>query len=219
MADMTAPTTANGLSHQFAPAPTVAYAPPPRAFGEPAPQAVTADPVPPVTTQNVQAAVEGVPVPDDDTVELDGARFRLAESIGLMPLLKFAHAAKQGLNSDDMDGLNAMYLLLRSCIAHTPVQAVNEDGFPMVDGAGEPVWLPTEWDRFEQHALDCDADGEQLTAVIQESIQVISARPPKRRGDSSPSSSPTSESTKASSSSPGTRPGFEHMTDVATLGR
>lgn len=164
---------------------------------------------PEVTTQEVQAAVEGVGqelLDETNSLEFMGRRFRLAESIGLMPLLKFAHAAKQGLSSDDMEGLSAMYLLIRSCVDRTKPDENT----------------PSQWDLFEQYAIDVNADGDDLSGMINKAVQVISARPPKRRGDSSPSSTPTSENGKASSSSPGTRrvpPGFEDMTPVADLGR
>jgi hypothetical protein len=161
---------------------------------------------PEVTTADVQDDVEGVPLDDTNSLEFKGRRFRLAQSIGLMPLLKFAYNAKQGLTSDDMEGLAAMYLLIRSCIDRS---RPNEE-------------TPSEWELFEQYAIDTDADGEDLSGMINRAVQVISSRPPKRRGDSSPSSAPTSGSGKASSSSPGTRPappGFEDMVPVADLGR
>jgi hypothetical protein len=160
----------------------------------------------PVTTGDVQADVEGVALDDTNSLEFKGRRFGLSDRIGLMPLLKFAHAAKSGLTSDDMEGLSAMYLLIRSCLDRTPGP---DDG-------------PSQWDMFEQYAIDTDADGEELSGLINRAVQVISSRPPKRPGDSSPSSTPTSESGKGSSSSPGTPrvpEGFEHLTPVADLGR
>lgn len=159
------------------------------------------------TTREVQAAVEGAELLDaTNSIEFMGRRFRLAESIGLMPLLKFAHAAKQGLNSDDMEGLSAMYLLIRSCLDRT---RPDEN-------------TPSQWELFEEHAIETNADGDDLSGLLNRAVQVISSRPPKRRGDSSPSSSPTSASSKESSSSPGTRPvppGFEEMVAVGDLGR
>lgn len=186
-------------------------------------RAVPPDPDP-ITSRDVQAASEGVVEFDDtNSIEFKGKRFRLAESIGLMPLLKFAHAAKTGLGSDDMEGLSAMYVLIRSCIDRSQTQAVDGDGRPQVDGDGSPVWDgPSQWDLFEVHAIDTQADGEDLSALINQAVQVVSARPPKRPGDSSPSSAPTSRSSRASSSSPGTRPappGFEGLTQVSELGQ
>lgn len=178
-----------------------------------------------VTTQEVQAASEGVVVLDDtNSIEFLGRRFRLAESIGLMPLLKFAHSAKSGVTSDDMEGLSAMYLLIRSCLDRSKVQEVDPaTGAPVFDEAGEPVWAgPSEWELFEQHAIDQDADGEDLSEMITQAVQVVSARPRKRRGGSSASSPQTSPSSKGSSSSPGTPqppPGFEGLTPVSELGR
>lgn len=176
-----------------------------------------------MTTADVQADSEAVTLDDTNSVELNGKRFGLAESIGLMPLLKFAHAAKSGLTSDDMEGLSAMYTLLRSCIDRSQMQRVGDDGKPMFDGAGDPVWsAPSQWELFEQHATDTAADGEALSKVINQAVQVISSRPTSPPGDSSGSSPGTSESSKGSSSSPGIRPvppGFESLTPVGEIGQ
>lgn len=185
---------------------------------------VPADPDDNMTTSDIQALSEGVELDDTNSVELKGRRFLLAESIGLMPLMKFAHIAKSGLTSDDMEGLSAMYTLLRCCIDRTHVQAVDpETGEPQVDPEGSPVWEgPSQWELFEDHATETSADGEDLTTVIQQAVQAISARPTVRRGDSSPSSPPTSPSSKESSSSPVTPrvpPGFEDLTPVSALGQ
>lgn len=192
--------------------PVAGYAPPVEAL-------------PDVSTGDVQSLVEAVPQLDDaNSLEFLGRRFRLAESIGLMALLKFAHSAKSGLSSDDMEGLSAMYLLIRSCLDRTQIQAKNpKTGEPQFDPSGAPVWDgPSQWDLFEAHAIDMNADGDDLSDLINRAIQVISSRPPKPRGDSPASSARTSANGKAVSSSPGTRavpPGFEEMTRVADLGR
>jgi hypothetical protein len=178
-----------------------------------------------VGTHDVQLASEGVVEFDDtNSIEFMGKRFGLAESIGLMPLLKFAHAAKAGLTSDDMEGLEAMYLLIRSCLDRSQVQAVDSvSGERVFDEAGSPVWDgPSQWDLFEQHAIETNADGEDLSEFINKAVQVVSARPRKPRGASSASSRPTSPSSRGSSSSPGTRPvppGFEGLTPVGSLGQ
>jgi hypothetical protein len=193
----------------------------------PPPEPMVSDPAaadPVTTTSDIQRATEGVVALDDtNSIEFMGERFGLAESIALMPLLKFAHSAKSGLNSDDMEGLNAMYLLIRSCIDRSQVQAVDpETGEPQFDEAGGPVWAaPSQWDRFENHAIETNADGDDLSELISRAIAVIAARPRKRRGASSASSPQTSESSRGSSSSPGIRrppPGFEGMVPVGALG-
>lgn len=185
---------------------------------------VPADAFDNMTTSDVQAVSEGVALDDSNSVELKGRRFLLAESIGLMPLMKFAMVAKSGAQSDDMEGLAAMYTLLRCCIDRSRVQAVDpETGDPQFDGDGDPVWEgPSQWELFEDHATETAADGEDLTKVINQAVQVISARPTVRPGDSSESSPPTSPSSKESSSSPVTPrvpPGFEDLTPVSALGR
>jgi hypothetical protein len=178
----------------------------------------------PVGTQDVQLVAEGVVEYDDtNSLEFMGKRFGLSETIGLMPLLKFAHAAKAGLDSDDMEGLEAMYLLIKACLDRSQTQAVDADGKPVFDASGAPVWDgPSQWDLFEAHAIDVDADGDDLSGFINQAVTVVSARPRKRRGGSSASSPQTSPSSKASSSSPGIRPappGFEGLTPVGSLGQ
>jgi hypothetical protein len=178
-------------------------------------------PEPAVTTHDVQAAVEGAPVADDsNSVEFLGKRFRLAESIGLMPLLAFANSSKQGMDSDDMEGMAAMYALIRDTVDQTRVQKTDEDGKLVYDSAGEPEYEgPSDWQRFEKHAIDEKADGEELMEFIRSAMGVISARPRKRRGTSSDSSPRTSPSSKDSSSSPVTRPQIEGLVAVADIGR
>jgi len=155
-------------------------------------------------THAMQAAVEGVPVPPDGKVEFCGAYFRMAESIGLMPLLQFAHAAKQGLDSSDMEGMAALYAVIRDCIDQTRPQK-DVDGELVDDG-------PSEWDRFQRHAIDQKAGGEELMPVVQRCIEAISARPTRPPGDSSAGRSTTSANSKDRSLTEG-------MVSVADLGR
>lgn len=123
----------------------------------------------------LQAISEGVVV-DADRLEFLGESFRLGETVGLMPLMKFAHAANSGLDSDDMAGLAALYALVRDTIH------------------------PDDWDRFERHAIDRHAEGEELMAFVGKAIEAISARPTKRRSVSSAGSPSTSPSSTESSS-------------------
>jgi hypothetical protein len=176
---------------------------------------------PAVTTHDVQAAVEGAPVADDtDSVEFLGKRFRLAETIGLMPLLAFANTSKQGMDSDDLEGMAAMYALIRDTVDQTRVQRRDEDDKLIYDAAGEPEWEgPSDWQRFERHAIDEKADGEELMGFIRDAMGVISARPRRRRGTSSDSSPRTLPSSRASSSSPGTPPQIDGLVPVSTIGR
>jgi hypothetical protein len=127
------------------------------------------------TAHEMQALSEGVVV-DPQRLEFLGEQFRLGESVGLMPLMKFAHAANSGLDSDDMAGLAALYSLVRDTIH------------------------PDDWERFERLAIDKHAEGEEIMAFVGKAIEAISARPTRRRSVSSDGSSSTSPSSTESSS-------------------
>ena len=162
----------------------------------------------------VQAAAEGI-VEDDGTIELLGETFRLAERVALMPLLAFANASKKGVDSDDMEGMAAMYALIRAVI-HRPVLR-DEQGNPQRDEAGKVVCDETEWNRFVEHAETMQAEGDELMEAVGQAMSVISARPRKRREISSGGSPRTSPKSKAGSSSRDTR--LEGLVPVADLGR
>lgn len=93
-------------------------------------------------------------------VEAFGDRFRVAERVGLMPLMRFAHLADAGVDSEDMSALAAMYDLLEQC------------------------FLAEDWARFQRAATKARADGEALMGVVKEAIQVISERPTSPPSDS-----------------------------------
>lgn len=173
------------------------------------------------TSHEVQAAAEGVVLDDDpDRVEFLGEKFRLAESIGLMPMLAFANASKTGLDSDDMSGLAAMYALIRDVIdQRRPPKIDPGTGEQSIDVNGDPEWDgPSDWMRFEQHAIEQQADGEELMEFVSSAMAVVSARPRKRRERSSASSPQILERSKDTSSSPGTRPEVDGLVRVADLG-
>jgi hypothetical protein len=154
-----------------------------------------------VTTQDAQASDEGVD--PDSHIEFMGKRFRLAESVGLMPLMQFSMAAKRGVDTDDLDGLAAMYVVIRDCI-YRPV-LTDDAGQPRIDeSTGEFLCDETEWDAFQHHAINVKAEGEDLNDFLSAAVQAISARPRQRRGSSSGGSPATSEKSRAGSSSPGT---------------
>ncbi len=106
-----------------------------------------------------------------------GELFQVAEKVGLMPLMRFAHIADSGVDAEDMAGLAAMYDLLEQCIA--------ED----------------EWQRFQRVATKARADGEQLMGVVKDAIEAITARPTGRPSDSSAGPTPTPPRSEADYSS------------------
>lgn len=130
-----------------------------------------------------QAAAEGVEIVGGvEKVTFCGEEYRIAESIGQMPLLKFAAAAEQGADSDDMAGYAAMYALIKDCID------------------------PAEWARFERDAISKKADGDDLFKVVTDVIQIIAARPTRRPSDSSAGPRTISDSSKGISSAPAPGP-------------
>jgi hypothetical protein len=120
--------------------------------------------------------VEGATV--SDRVEMMGRFYRVGEKIGLMPLMRFAHAARKGAEATDMDGLAAIYDMLHDCVH------------------------PDDWNRFCDDATELAADGDDLLPVISQTIEILTARPTRRPSDSSGGPSRTSPSSTGSSSSP-----------------
>lgn len=112
-------------------------------------------------------------------VEAFGQKFEVADRIALMPLLKFAHLSKKGLDSADMEALAVMYELLQTCFT-------------------EIGWL-----EFQTAATEYRAGDEELLDVVGKAIQVIAARPTMSPSVSSAGPPTTSESsTEPASSEP-----------------
>ncbi len=175
-------------------------------------QSQTVHQIPVTTTQQVQAAAEYADggdvlggdtfIPFGPTVRIeqdpenpgqdidpgfryawtkDGARrtFRIAGSIGLMPLLRFAHSAKAGLDTDDLEGMAALYTMIQDCVH------------------------PDDWAEFQEYATVTKAEDEDLMEFVGAAMEVITARPRKRRGSSSASSPNTSQRSRGGSSKQG----------------
>lgn len=99
-----------------------------------------------------------------------GRSYTVADKLGLMPLLKFAHIASKGTDGNEMDGMAAMYELLHNVIADD------------------------QWDDFEAHATATRAGEDELLSAVTGAIQVMTARPTKRPSDLSPGPSSTEPS-------------------------
>lgn len=96
-----------------------------------------------------------------ETVEWLGEQFHVADRVSSLTVMRFAKLAKSNIDVAQMEGLAAMYDLLEQCVH------------------------PDDWARFEAHADDQRADGEQLLAVVKQVFAVIAARPTRRSSDSS----------------------------------
>lgn len=108
-----------------------------------------------------------------------GQTFDLADSVGLMAWMRFARAAKNGLDSADIEAMDVLYTMLQACFT---------------DDA---------WPQFEAAAMKAKASGDDLFQVVLDAVQVMNAtRPTGRPSDSSDGSLTTSTSSAGDSSSP-----------------
>lgn len=133
------------------------------------------------TVHDLQLRAEKVELLDDLAIDFLGARMRLRDKIGLMPLMAFAMASEAGGDTADMKALASLYRLLRSCIH------------------------PDDWPKFEDHAEAKAADADDLLKVVGEAIEQVTARPTQRPVVSSagpPTTSPSSNAAPSSSPSP-----------------
>lgn len=150
----------------------------------------------PGTAVDVPANGDGKPA---RTVEFLGRHFRIADKIGLMPLLKFSAFADVATN--DPRALGAMYAMLRDCI------------YPGHPGCGQcadckagaemacPEYDRGDWQAFEDHAMVTRADADQLLEVISKVMELIAGRPTKQPGSSSPGPRRTSGESTGNGSS------------------
>ena len=135
-------------------------------------------------------------------ITLAGEDFRVAEKVGLMPLLKFSHAAN--LRTDDERAYSAMYEILRDVI----LEAEDPCGeCPGCKNAGATVSAVDckfadegDWERFQEHAVKCKADADELMDVVSQAIKLITARPTESPSGSSNGQRSTSRKSTAGSS-------------------
>lgn len=136
-----------------------------------------------VKSEGVPIAQGAVVEDDGDKVELIGKKFRIAERIGLMPLLKYASAAD--MSSEDPRALGAIYAMLRDCIYSGSPSCGTCDRCTAGQGNACKEYDAGDWRAFEDHAIDTKADAEELMPVISQVMEIISGRPtPPRDGSS-----------------------------------
>lgn len=140
----------------------------------------------------VVSEVEVSKVDSTRTIEFMGEKFRIADKIGLMPLLKFASASDLDVN--DPRALAAMYAMLRDCI-HPGSPACGEcDACKESARLGAPAGSPVagckfydrgDWHAFEEHAMQTRAEAEDLFEVITKVMEALSGRPTEQPASSS----------------------------------
>lgn len=154
----------------------------------------------------VQASTDrelaGEVIAPGEKITLAGRDFRVAEKVGLMPLLKFSHAAN--LKTTDERALAAMYQILRDVIKEADKPCGECTGCKEAAGGPSARDCLTadqgDWEAFEEWAVECKADADELLDVVSEAIKVISARPTSSPSGSSDTSPRTSRKSKGSRS-------------------
>jgi hypothetical protein len=125
------------------------------------------------------------------TIEFLGTEFAIADKVGRMPLLRVAHAAKSGLDSADMEGMAALYDILRQSIADEAVYVFRGEQIDrkayndLPPEAVDEVTVYGGWDQFEEHATKTRADDEDLLGLVQRVMEKLTNRPTKQPSDSS----------------------------------
>jgi hypothetical protein len=121
----------------------------------------------------------------------EGRQFRIADRVGLMPLIEFAFHANSGMSTSDMSSMAAIYEMLMDCID------------------------PEEWDAFRRYSKEIKADTDDLMEVIQQTTELLTANPTLPQSDFSPQSPPTSGTTTDTSS--GQRAGLVKVSELGKL--
>jgi hypothetical protein len=149
------------------------------------------DPETDLELAEVQGTVAGVRpelVPDhtDGTKSIDfmDKKFRIASSIGLMPLLKFSAASD--MNVQDPRALAAMYTMLRDCIYPGTPACGECEACKNGEDTNCRFYDRGDWGDFEEHAMLTKAGADDLLDVVTKVIELISGRPTSPPGTSSP---------------------------------
>lgn len=124
-----------------------------------------------------------------DTFTFHGKRFALAPKIGSLPLMRYAAAASSGLDSSEMDGLAAMYDLIRGCLVEEPVRA--DDGEVIAEG----------WQAFERVCIENKLQGPDLLGLVGKLVQAATGKASEPPSDSPSSEQPTSPISKSDAQS------------------
>src|SRR5687768_2564736 len=95
------------------------------------------------STKRAASGSNAIRASDAVYVDWEGERFRLAPKIGLMPWLVFGNLAEQGLDTEDMAALAAMYNLIEQCLDPTETKRQTSDGVV--------YYLGSEVKRFQQY--------------------------------------------------------------------
>lgn len=146
------------------------------------------------------------------TVEFQGETYRIADKIGLAPLIRFGKLAKSGADSGDMGSLAVMYDVLDQCFARTCAACGSWDQ-SLLDHPDKAEGccpardvVTAEFDRFMDVATAARWDDEEILAVVGKVMEALTARP-------------TSRPSASSAGPPSTPPNFEDASSLRVMRR
>lgn len=150
-----------------------------------------------------EAPKEGTVTEAGNRITFLGKDFRIAERVGLMPLLKFASSAD--VDTSDPRALSAMYALLRDCI-YEGTPACGECAECEADNDGACKFYDRgDWGAFEEHAMITKADADDLLDVVTKVLELVAGRPQQPRSGSSAGPRRTQRASTGRSSGKGGR--------------
>lgn len=125
------------------------------------------------------------------TIEFRGQTYRVAEKIGLAPLIRFGKLAKSGADSGDMGSLAVMYDVLDQCFASQcdscgswdQVALLTRDEAAACCADRKPATV--EFDRFMDAATVGRWDDEEILEVVGKVMEALADRPTGRPSASS----------------------------------
>ena len=101
--------------------------------------------------------------PPPPSITFMGEKYRIADKIGVMPLLMFAAAAESGLSLSDQKGLAAMYRMLEDCIH------------------------PDDWGRFQTDITFKKVDDlDKLMKLTNDAVEMMQAKAAKNGNGAAP---------------------------------
>lgn len=123
------------------------------------------------------------------TVEFRGETYRIAEKIGLAPLIRFAKLAQTSADTMDVGSLAVMYDVLEQCFTELPYcaacESVDTAALAAKDDADRCCEnrrvVQREFDRFLDVATAARWDDEEIMEVVGKVMEALSERPTGRQ--------------------------------------
>jgi hypothetical protein len=132
---------------------------------------------------------------EDETYEFDlcGETFEIAGSAGAIPIIKFAHAAQSGLDTAEMQGMAAMYEMLKYVLKPDEYRDLTEEEYAKWEEGQRAdaerdgvtnfklpkpprILLNSEWGRFQACANENRIGGDTLLEICKVCYQSLTGK-------------------------------------------